>query len=187
MPGLLSVLINVDRLKRTPWQTVLHEPVTAFSGLNELADDGSVVFTRAICGTLTARRVEAFIEVSGLLESSVVMPCSRCLADVDCELVVDVALCYGSGVADSRSDVEEVEISSDELGLIVFSGDEIDLRPDVEQEILMALPLQPLCKTDCLGLCPVCGASRNQSKCGCVPPVFHGELGRLKDFKPKNR
>lgn len=186
MPGLLSVLINVDKLKRTPWQTVLHEPVAAFPGLSELAVDGSVVFTREISGTLTARRVEAYIEVTGRLESSVVMPCSRCLADVDSRLVVDVALCYGSGVEDSHADAEEVEITSDELGLIVFSGDEIDLRPDIAQEIIMALPLQPLCKTDCLGLCPLCGVSRNQGECGCVPPVFHAELGRLKDFKPKN-
>ena len=44
---------------------------------------------------------------------------------------------------------------------------DLDVTDDIRQEILLAYPAQFLCREDCLGLCPRCGADRNQGPCGC--------------------
>jgi uncharacterized protein len=50
----------------------------------------------------------------------------------------------------------------------VQSNDELlDIGEDIREEILLDYPIQPLCKEECLGLCPSCGANLNESKCNC--------------------
>jgi uncharacterized protein len=77
----------------------------------------------------------------------------------------------------------ERELSADDLGLIPFFGDLLDLREHLEQEVLLAIPQHPLCQEDCAGLCPVCGGDRNTQPCDCSPPVFHGGFAGLKGLK----
>jgi len=47
-----------------------------------------------------------------------------------------------------------------------IAGETIDLVPLVRDAIVLALPMNPLCRADCKGLCPVCGADRNRVDCG---------------------
>jgi uncharacterized protein len=44
---------------------------------------------------------------------------------------------------------------------------EIDLNPDIRQDIILDYPINPLCKPDCKGLCPKCGKNLNEGKCKC--------------------
>ncbi len=177
------MLLNIEKLRRNPRQIAICEQAANFPVLKALEEDGSIVFQREISGELRATRAGDVIEVTGRLQTAIVVPCSRCLNDVASDLSVDVSLCYSNAGEDHSVNVEELEVGSDELGLINFVGDEIDLQPDVEQELLMALPQQALCRDDCLGLCPVCGCDRNQVKCSCEPPIFHAQLARLKGLK----
>ena len=48
-----------------------------------------------------------------------------------------------------------------------LKGDRIDLEPLAREALLLELPLAPLCRDDCAGLCPTCGADRNAGPCGC--------------------
>ena len=56
----------------------------------------------------------------------------------------------------------------DELYPIV--DDVVDFGPLVRDAIVLELPMAPLCRDDCSGLCPECGANRNEGDCGCVAP-----------------
>ena len=49
-----------------------------------------------------------------------------------------------------------------------LTGDRVDLEPLVREAVLLELPLAPLCREDCAGLCPTCGADRNEADCGHV-------------------
>ena len=49
--------------------------------------------------------------------------------------------------------------------------DELDLGPMVREALVLELPLAPLCRPDCQGLCPGCGVDRNHEACTCVAPV----------------
>ncbi len=181
------MLIQIDKLKRRPRQINVAEQATSFPALRDLVGQGTVTFNEPINGTLEATWAGDVIKVAGLLTTSATSPCSRCLVPVFEQLEVQVTLCYSS--RDDGEDapvVEELEIEHDELGLIPFTGSEIDLRPDLDQEIIMALPQQPLCQESCQGLCPVRGCNLNQGRCDCEPPVFHAGLATLKSFKVKD-
>ena len=180
------MLIQIDKLKRRPRQINIAEQATNFPALRDLIEHGTVAFNEMISGNLEATWAGDVIEVSGLLTTAVTSPCSRCLKPVFEQLEVQVALCYSSrDDGEEAPVVEELEIEHDELGLIPFSGPEIDLRLDLDQEIVMALSQQPLCQELCRGLCPVCGCNLNQGNCDCEPPVFHAGLATLKSFKVK--
>lgn len=123
------------------------------------------------------------IEVFGRISTSLSMTCSRCLTKVPCDLNIDIQLCYSETKEELLDQHGELELQKDQMGLISYSGKEIDMRPDIEQEIIMALPQHVLCQDDCRGLCPVCGTDLNSSKCNCEPPAFHEGLAALKGFK----
>jgi uncharacterized protein len=82
--------------------------------------------------------------------------CRRCLRRVEGTVAADVRELYRP--AGSDEDEEETYL----LGL-----DHLDLRPLARDAILLELPLAPLCRPDCAGLCPVCGTDRNEALCDC--------------------
>jgi uncharacterized protein len=49
-------------------------------------------------------------------------------------------------------------------------GDQLDLRAIARELVLLDTPATPLCRPDCAGLCPTCGANLNDGPCGCTPP-----------------
>lgn len=178
------MLIQIDKLKRRPRQIAIDEQAADFAVLHDLVEEGTFLFKDKIHGTLEATWAGDIIEVGGHLATTVTSPCGRCLMPVTEQLDVPVLLCY-AGLDDGGelTVAEDVELTNEELGLIPYSGPEIDLRPDLAQEIIMALPQQTLCKDTCKGLCPVCGCNLNQERCKCIPPVFHAGLAALKNFK----
>jgi len=56
------------------------------------------------------------------------------------------------------------------LNLPIENKSVIDLTDNLREEIILSYPLKPLCRPDCLGLCPVCGQNLNKGKCGCRLP-----------------
>lgn len=74
-----------------------------------------------------------------------------------------------SDVAVDERFVDHPEPGDEEAYLI--ENDQIDLAPLVHDAILLDLPLAPLCREDCRGLCPYCGIDRNEASCDCVAPV----------------
>ena len=177
------MLVQVDKLKRRPRQVDIDEDASGFTILRDLIALGAVDFKDRIRGSLNASWAGKIIEVTGHLETTVTSSCGRCLKPVTSHLEIELLLCYSDLSDDEGAVAEELEIQRDDLGLIGFSGTEIDLRPDIEQEIIMALPQQLLCAENCRGLCPSCGIDLNQDQCRCERPVFHAGLAALKNFR----
>ncbi|MGH9279835.1 MAG: YceD family protein [Acidimicrobiales bacterium] len=61
-------------------------------------------------------------------------------------------------------------------------GDRIDLAPLAKEALLLELPLAPLCREDCAGLCPTCGADRNVAPCACAPATRDPRWAALDDL-----
>lgn len=71
-----------------------------------------------------------------------------------------------------RSEVLEVfEAEPKEGETLLLAGVTIDLEPVAHEAILLDLPLAPLCREDCAGLCPTCGVDHNEVACECAPPT----------------
>ena len=176
--------IRLDKLKGRPRTIKFCEAATVFPRLAELVEEESANFLAPVTGDLVATRAGDVIEVSGELTTEVELPCSRCLKAVPCTLNIDLRLCYVPTLGGTPGILEEEkELSAEDLGLIPVEGEELDLRPELEQEVIMAFPGQPLCKNDCAGLCPVCGLDQNIDSCRCEAPVFHAGFAALKNLK----
>lgn len=63
---------------------------------------------------------------------------------------------------------ELAELGEAELGLAFYEDERLDLSQSFRDAVLLDLPLQQLCRPDCAGLCPRCGANRNRQRCQCV-------------------
>jgi uncharacterized protein len=89
----------------------------------------------------------------GVVEAPWAGSCRRCLTPVTGTL---------------RSEVLEVfEAQPTEGETLLLDGDRIDLEPVAREAVLLELPIAPLCREDCRGLCPTCGADRNEVDCDC--------------------
>ena len=100
----------------------------------------------------------AGIDAVGTVRAPWVGICRRCAVPVSGDLEIAVSERFGDG-----------PLGEDDLYPIV--DDTIDLGPLVRDAIVLELPMAPLCREGCRGLCPQCGADRNEADCGCVAPV----------------
>ncbi len=156
-------------------ETARHEPLTWQESLNltpedlGLGDDVEVT-------PVDVRGSLSFDAPNFLLDARLTfllqVPCDRCTApvrqEVDCRLTALVAQASGRREPGGG----ERELKEDELGVLEVAGDVLDTRPLVAEQVLLELPTHPLCREDCAGLCPTCGADRNLGPCGCrVEPV----------------
>ena len=141
--------------------TVFADPAWRLEAVTlEVEPDGSDVFVR------------------GRLRATVPQTCGRCLeafpARIDAP--VDVRLVPKPSVTDN------VELGADDLDVDFYDNDELDVTRVVENEATLALPMKPLCREDCRGLCPVCGANRNVAPCTCAPRPPDPRLAALRDL-----
>jgi uncharacterized protein len=170
--GADPFVVNVARLRRSARSPHGGEPMhvvrsgeVALAGPLDAAgiDPGrSVVPPGAAAEVdLVLRAFQGGVEATGTVRAPWTGICRRCAEPVSGELVVEVRERFG----DQRPGDEPQD---DELYPIV--DDSVDLGPLVRDAIVLELPMAPLCRDDCAGLCAVCGANRNEGECGCVAP-----------------
>jgi uncharacterized protein len=115
---------------------------------------------------LRLESVSEGVLVTGTVSGSAEGECARCLRPVSIELSVDIQELFA--YPDSTTDATTEQ---DEVGRI--QGDLIDLEPAVRDAVVLALPTRPLCRDDCPGLCPECGAHWDDL------PADHGHDERI--------
>jgi uncharacterized protein len=103
---------------------------------------------------LVLERVPEGIVVRGTLSADWAAACSRCLEPVTGRVSVHVDELF-----------EAIPLEGETY---LLEEDVIDLEPMVRDALLLELPLAPLCRDDCAGLCPTCGANRNDEPCDCA-------------------
>jgi uncharacterized protein len=156
-------LVHVARLRRAPGlasHEVLRGPVELAGPLHEDGiDPGRSVVpagAEAECD-VEVRAFDGGIEVQGTVTAPWSGLCRRCTIPVEGELRIPVRERFGEGA-----------VTEDEMYPIL--DDTIDLGPLARDAIVLELPMAPLCRDDCRGLCPQCGADLNEGECGCVAP-----------------
>ena len=97
----------------------------------------------------------------GHVRGRVEAQCRRCLSEVALSVDTDVGLMFSSD-PDLQDDPSVHELPP--------AATQIDLTEFVREELALAVPGYPLCRPDCAGLCPRCGADLNAGPCGCTVP-----------------
>jgi uncharacterized protein len=159
-------VVHVARLRRSPGQPVsmVRRGEVVQTGPIEEAgiDPGrSVVPAGAeIEVDVTLVPFEGGIDVAGTVSAPWSGSCRRCAEPVSGELRIPVR--------ERFVDAPLAGMSDDELYPI--TDETIDLGPLARDAVVLELPMAPLCREDCAGLCAQCGANRNEGDCGCVAP-----------------
>jgi uncharacterized protein len=113
----------------------------------------------------TAELVDGQIRIHGNLHTRVELVCSRCLESVGEEISRDFDLFYRP--VSSISKEEEVHLKSDDTEIGFFQGEGIFLADVLAEQVNLAIPMKVICRSDCRGLCPHCGANLNSEDCRC--------------------
>jgi uncharacterized protein len=121
------------------------------------------------------------VQLLGDLSATVEATCARCLKPVAFPISAGLTERFVPAVVWGAE--TQHELQEQDLDLAVFDGEGIELDDLVREEILLAMPAQVLCRLDCRGLCPVCGADRNVKACGCETPQVDERWGALKDLR----
>jgi uncharacterized protein len=117
----------------------------------------------------------------GHLRTALELTCSRCLEPFSFPLEAAFDLRYLPAAAMSTE--SERAIGDDDLETSYYQNDEIDLSGLVAEQILLALPMKPLCREECRGLCQECGANLNTGPCACQPSRLDPRLAGLRPLK----
>lgn len=97
----------------------------------------------------------------GIIEGNVELACRRCLGEASGHVSEDAHLIFAESGAEGVEDDPDVFLIDDRAS-------ELDLRPAIREQWLLNVPGYALCRDDCKGLCPTCGAELNLGDCGCA-------------------
>ena len=127
------------------------------------------------------RKDQEKVRLVGRLRTVLEVDCSRCLEpyQIPVDAPIDLMFLPGS----SNTGLAEKKIEDEDIGVSYYHDDVIDLIEVMREQILLALPMKPLCREDCKGLCPVCGVNRNRETCECQPIWVDPRLEPLRALK----
>jgi uncharacterized protein len=148
----------------------------AIGSVREYEVDGVIDVTEngkssPVRGEVSLTRTDRSILAKGVVNSEVELTCSRCLSQFNCPLTLNIEEEYFP----TTDIISGAPIPPGELDR--FTIDEhhvLDLTEALRQCALLAIPMKPLCREDCAGLCPNCGHNLNLGACKCSP----GEKGK---------
>jgi uncharacterized protein len=137
--------------------------------------------------SLDLSKADDMIAVTGVLEGTVVRQCVRCLKEYDDRVAFSVHAAFAREEKESKvgsarqsktgearkgrpgAPKPEAEVEAEDEGddRYFYQGDHIELAPMLREHIILASPMQPLCRDNCAGLCARCGKDLNEGPCQC--------------------
>ena len=144
--------------------TLRAEPVAL-----RLLEEGPPAQVRADA-LLNLTRTSQGVLAEGEVTSTLSLVCSRCSEPFAHSVREAFSVHYQRPAAGAAEEEEEVELASEDLDTEFIEEGRLDVTALLQQNLLLALPVQPLCREGCQGLCPRCGADRNEGPCACPGP-----------------
>ena len=164
---------------------ILQEPtgsVRQYAVQEEIIDLGDVQ-AKCLEGWLQLTRTDKGIWVRGRLEMDVLTQCSRCLKEFDAPLETEITEEFYPTVVQKIGSTMTDSVSEEEAFLINVTN-VLDTREAIRQNIVSTLPMKPLCKRECVGICPHCGVNSNEAQCHCDVTSIDSRWRQLLELLP---
>jgi uncharacterized protein len=171
--------INVSKIPEGGMDLRLEKDGAWFRGFLPEAEPFDFALQR-IDVACSVRRLKETVFIEGGVTASAEAPCCRCLETA--RMPLQAAFKYTFSPAPSEP-MEEVELNAEDLELAYYEEDTIDLDRVIFEQIMLQMPIKPLCRETCKGLCPHCGINLNLACCHCEAETFDERLAILKKFK----
>ena len=136
--------------------------------------------------SLDLMQADEMIAVRGVLEGTVVRQCVRCLKEYDDPLAFSVHAAFAREGKEAKAGARQPKVAEARKGRpapakddaqvveedegddrYFYQGDHVELAPMLREHVILAAPMQPLCREDCAGLCARCGKDLNEGLCQC--------------------
>ncbi|MBA4494741.1 YceD family protein [Paenactinomyces guangxiensis] len=119
------------------------------------------------------------IEVKAEQSTHATLTCSRCLSEIEIPVQTEWV--------EQFTDVENQAGETEEHEIHLIEGNILDLTPYIREALLLSIPLAPVCREDCKGLCPKCGVNKNTDACECRIESIDPRLAKLQELLNKDR
>ena len=172
--------LYIDRIPDEGFEIDYQEPTESFEYLKHEEKGAGGIVGGPVHVKLLAKKTSGGVAISGRLQGDVSVICSRCLGEIALDVSHDFF--YECLPAEAMEEEKE-ELSRDSVDIHYYTGGEIDITALVQEQLALALPMRPLCKEDCKGLCPKCGANLNKGDCGCKKEAVDLRFAALKKLK----
>jgi uncharacterized protein len=120
----------------------------------------------------------------GRVRTELELACSRCVEPY--RFPIDAEFDQRYLPSSAASTEAERQVEEDDLETSYYADDQIDLSDLMREQFYLALPMKPLCREDCKGLCAQCGTELNRGTCDCAPVWEDPRLAALKAIKGNN-
>jgi uncharacterized protein len=143
--------------------------------------DGAVLAAPVhVTGQATVVEAIGQIRVRGTLTGALRCECDRCLEPFEVPANGTFDLLYEpAGLA---STARAAAITEEDAEVGYYEGEGIELADVVREQLSLSLPMQRLCRPECQGICPTCGADRNEARCQCKPAAAEQRWAALKNL-----
>lgn len=122
------------------------------------------------------------VSVRGEMTAALSIVCCRCAHAYSSDLDKAFDLDYWPDPEVSREN-EEIELEYGDLDVGFYRDGVLDLSAVISEQIVLEIPMKPVCRENCKGLCARCGADLNEDKCDCGPGPLDPRLEALRDIK----
>ena len=166
--------IDVSGLRKAPGETIHHEFNEDLAPFEN--DSYQVSFAEPVFVSLDITNTGMSLQAKGAITAELLLNCCRCLEIYRHHLEMTFEEQYRH--------ISEVENSDcdDDQNYQVYEGDCIDFTDAVRENVIIGIPMKPVCSSDCRGICAICGTNKNIKDCGCKNADLDPRLAALKDF-----
>jgi uncharacterized protein len=124
------------------------------------------------------------VRLVGRVTAALECDCGRCLEPFAVRVDAPFDLMFLPVSANAGAG--DREITDGDVGVSVYEKDIIDLGDVMREQFYLALPMKPLCRKDCQGLCPVCGVNKNRETCTCQAEWVDPRMEQLRKLRNRD-
>lgn len=169
--------VQLEQVRQKPfrWDEVRHIPVERLDR-SEVLGLGDIAWRGEIRYAAPGFHLKASVAYEQTLQ------CTRCLQPTTRPVAGELELMIF--IEQAEASPGEYELEASDLGVIYTESSIFDLEPLLLEQLQLSVPMRTVCREECQGLCPICGASQTLAACDCdredVDPRWAG-LSDLKD------
>lgn len=174
--GVNKMKIHVKDIPDEGSEIKLKSPIEDF----DLSGD-EIILKEPITLKLNVYKAGSKVIIKGIIQTLVELECSRCLEEFFCHIDEDFTITFLP--ESERPKDPDLELDSRDLDISFYDGETIDLTKLVKEQIILSVPMNPVCRVNCRGLCPECGENLNEKRCACSSMRGDMRWSKLKDSK----
>jgi len=165
--------LNLEFERKEGWFEAIHPEVETY------------ILNGSVSGNIRLRKNGNRVRVRGCISGNAKTTCIRCLEDFTISFSYDFDSDFFPLEDLNLIKAENIQLKRDEMDIEFYSENKLDIDQIISENIILNLPLHPVCNDNCKGLCPICGNNRNRVICNCKNNEIDPRWEKLRELRIK--